>query len=103
MPPFSFVTLIRANSVNENNVVNFLNVVKKTAEQIEPQSPQNQYLGPIPSMQEKRAGRYRYNFQIKTSTRSRMHILLTKLIEQLRKTKSYSNVRWSIDVDPIEL
>ena len=103
MPPFSFVTLIRANSVNEKNVVDFLNLVKKMVERVEPQSPQNQYLGPIPSMLEKRAGRYRYNFQIKTHTRSKMHILLTKLIEQLSKTKSFSNVRWSIDVDPIEL
>ena len=103
MPPFSFVTLIRANSVNEKNVVDFLDLVKKMVERVEPQSPQNQYLGPIPSMLEKRAGRYRYNFQIKTRTRSKMHILLTKLIEQLSKTKSFSNVRWSIDVDPIEL
>jgi primosomal protein N' (replication factor Y) len=103
MPPFSFVTLIRANSVNEKNVVDFLDLVKKMVERVEPQSPQNQYLGPIPSMLEKRAGRYRYNFQIKTHTRSKMHILLTKLIEQLSKTKSFSNVRWSIDVDPIEL
>ena len=103
MPPFSFVTLIRANSVNEKNVVDFLNLVKKMVELVEPQSPQNQYLGPIPSMLEKRAGRYRYNFQIKTHTRSKMHIILTKLIEQLSKTKSFSNVRWSIDVDPIEL
>ena len=103
MPPFSFITLIRANSVNEKNVIDFLNLVKKMVELVEPQSPQNQYLGPIPSMLEKRAGRYRYNFQIKTRTRSKMHSLLTKLIKQLSKTKSYSNVRWSIDVDPIEL
>ena len=103
MPPFSFITLIRANSVNEKNVIDFLNLVKKMVELIEPQSPQNQYLGPIPSMLEKRAGRYRYNFQIKTRTRSKMRSLLTKLIKQLSKTRSYSNVRWSIDVDPIEL
>ncbi len=103
MPPFSFITLIRANSVNEKNVIDFLNLVRKMVELVEPQSPQNQYLGPIPSMLEKRAGRYRYNFQIKTRTRSKMHSLLTKLIKQLSKTKSYSNVRWSIDVDPIEL
>ena len=103
MPPFSFITLIRANSVNEKNVIDFLNLVKKMVELIEPQSPKNQYLGPIPSMLEKRAGRYRYNFQIKTRTRSKMRSLLTKLIKQLSKTRSYSNVRWSIDVDPIEL
>ncbi|GIR39311.1 MAG: hypothetical protein CM15mP51_00910 [Porticoccaceae bacterium] len=38
MPPFSFVTLIRANSVNEKNVIDFLNLVKKMVELVEPQS-----------------------------------------------------------------
>ena len=103
MPPFRHLALIRADSIYSERVINFLKHVRSMTNSIQPQNRSINYIGPLPSMLEKRAGRYRYLFQIRTKDRSQMHSLLTKLTHQMGTIKIPSSVRWSVDVDPIEL
>ena len=103
MPPFRHLALIRADSTHSDKVINFLKHVRSITNSIQPQNRSISYIGPLPSMLEKRAGRYRYLFQIRTKNRSQMHSLLTKLTHQMGTIKIPSSVRWSVDVDPVEL
>jgi primosomal protein N' (replication factor Y) len=52
---------------------------------------------------EKRAGRFRAQLLLQASKRSELHRLLKPWIQQLEDSKSGRKVRWSLDVDPIEM
>jgi primosomal protein N' (replication factor Y) len=52
---------------------------------------------------EKRAGRIRAQLLLQASKRSELHRLLHPWVKQLEECKTGRKVRWSLDVDPIEM
>ena len=103
LPPFRHMAVIRAESDRANEAETFLRTARNIAEGINHPSPLISYLGPLPAMLEKRAGRYRFVLQIDASKRSILQILLDALIVELNLHKDARRVRWSIDVDPQEM
>ena len=59
-------------------------------------------MGPLPALMERRKGRYRYYFQIEAVQRANLQRFVGLLAQQLETEKRFSNVRWSVDVDPQE-
>jgi primosomal protein N' (replication factor Y) len=51
----------------------------------------------------KRAGSYRYQLLFQHHNRRALHQLLTGIIAQVSHLKLAAKVRWSLDVDPIDL
>ena len=103
LPPFRHMAVIRAESDRANEAEKFLRTARNIAEGINHPSPLISYLGPLPAMLEKRAGRYRFVLQIDASKRSILQVLLDALIVELNLHKDARRVRWSIDVDPQEM
>jgi primosomal protein N' (replication factor Y) len=103
LPPFRHMALIRAESDRANEAESFLRLARSIAERISPPSPLVTYLGPLPAMLEKRAGRFRFVLQINASKRSLLQSLLSALALTLEEHKDSRRVRWSIDVDPQEI
>ena len=103
LPPFRHMAVIRAESDRANEAEKFLRTARNIAEGINHPSPLISYLGPLPAMLEKRAGRYRFVLQIDASKRSTLQVLLDALIVELNLHKDARRVRWSIDVDPQEM
>ena len=103
LPPFRHMAVIRAESDRANEAEKFLRTACNIAEGINHPSPLISYLGPLPAMLEKRAGRYRFVLQIDASKRSILQVLLDALIVELNLHKDARRVRWSIDVDPQEM
>ena len=103
LPPFRHMAVIRAESDRANEAETFLRTARNIAERINHPSPLVSYLGPLPAMLEKRAGRYRFVLQIDASKRSILQVLLDALIVELNLHKDARRVRWSIDVDPQEM
>ena len=103
LPPFSQLTLIRADAAHANNAENFLRLARQCAEAIMPASTQINYLGPLPALMERRNARYRYLLQITGERRSDLNYLLSKLVLELEKLPESRRVRWGVDVDPQEL
>ena len=66
------------------------------AEQIE-------LLGPIPAPMERRAGRYRAQLLVQSEHRRALHRFLQSWILRLSELKIGRKVRWSLDVDPLDL
>lgn len=79
----------------------FLQQVQKQAEQYH--VDQVEILGPVPSPMEKRAGRYRAQLLLQSTYRRPLHQLLTPLAPEIENLKKSHTVRWSIDVDPMDM
>ncbi len=60
-------------------------------------------LGPAPAPMEKRAGRYRGQLLLEARERPLLQRLLTDWLGKVRELPEARKVRWSIDVDPMEL
>jgi len=52
---------------------------------------------------ERRAGRHRAQLLLQASNRATLHRLLTPWLQALEQLPGSRSVRWSIDVDPLDL
>ena len=105
LPPYSFMALLRAeaNAVAQTN--EFLDNAYDLAEQllITHRIRGVELLGPVPSSMERRAGRYRAQLLVLGEQRSSLHQLLHMLLATLEQHPLARRVRWSIDVDPMDM
>lgn len=101
LPPHHHLALIRAEAINKNFPLQFLNSVKKLAQQITPSHVE--ILGPVPSIMPRRAGRSRAQLLLQSPQRNHLHNLLNKLALKISELPTARRVRWSLDVDPREM
>lgn len=94
---------LRSEAPDVRDADQFLRLARQHAERLAPPSPQFGYLGPLPPAMEKRSGRYRRQLSIHASSRPRLQQLLTLLCQQLEQTPLGKKVRWSVDVDPVDM
>jgi len=110
MPPFSHLALIRAEAGNNQNPERFLNKARRLSAGLIQQyrlnagnGAQLSLLGPLPAPMEKRAGKFRAQLLLQAQHRSSLQLLLRKLCPELEAMKESRLVRWSIDVDPVDM
>lgn len=60
-------------------------------------------LGPAPAPMLRRQGRYRFQLLLQAESRGALQATLAMLAPELESLKGARRVRWSIDVDPLEL
>ncbi len=101
LPPFSFQALLRVYASNPADPQAFLKSVCTTIKQIN--NNNTLILGPVSAPMAKRAGYYHFQLLLQNKHRKHLQILLDQLIPQLYKLKEGKKVRWSIDVDPVDL
>jgi primosomal protein N' (replication factor Y) len=100
-PPFTRLALIRSAALKPQDALAFL---QRAAELIRTEQPEFlRVLGPVNAPMARKAGRYRSQLLIQSSDRKTLHTLLAKLRPALEAEPAARKVRWSIDVDPIEL
>jgi len=101
LPPFSHQALIRADASRKDTVREFLEGLSST---LSPTTfPKVMVLGPVPSPMERRGNRYRWQVLLQSPQRSALHQALDSLRQHLKDDPKRWSVRWSIDVDPIDL
>ncbi|RKZ96150.1 MAG: primosomal protein N', partial [Gammaproteobacteria bacterium] len=101
MPPAGSLCVIRAEDKQEQLAIQFLTEVLAIFNQHNQQ--QVLLLGPVPAIMEKRAGRYRAQLLLSSQHRKPIHQLLDHYIDVISALKLARKVRWSIDIDPIDL
>ncbi len=101
LPPFSYQALLRAHAIDSESPMMFLQAVAESARILG--SSHIQILGPVAAPMAKRAGLYRYQLLLQSTKRQDLHLLLDKLIPVIEKHKLAKKVRWSLDVDPVDL
>ena len=100
-PPFSRLALIRASAGNRDDAHAFLDRARQLAEHASIEGVR--ILGPVSAPMERKAGRYRAQLLLQSRERAGLHRLLGFLRDNLEGSQASRRVRWSIDVDPIEL
>ncbi|GIZ12784.1 primosomal protein N' [Pseudomonas sp. NCCP-436] len=105
LPPFSHMALLRAEAHKPGQAEAFLDEACAEAEHLLGQLGLNgiELLGPVPAPMERRAGRFRAQLLLQSNARANLHRLLTPWLQFLEQSPSGRAVRWSLDVDPIDL
>jgi len=97
LPPFTFQALLRADANYPSYPEKFLRSL--TMQPIEG----CEFAGPVPAAMEKKAGKFRYHLIIQAKSRKRLHQAILQLLSQIPNNEWQGKVRWSLDIDPIDL
>lgn len=100
LPPFSAMALLRAEASQRTTPMAFLSKAYNIA--MRHNNQHVELLGPLPAPMERRAGRYRAQLLLQATQRKSLQELLTPLLAELDRLDDARQVRWSIDVDPVE-
>jgi primosomal protein N' (replication factor Y) len=100
-PPFTRLALIRAGAHKHADAIRFLEFAQRTVVDLADASLR--VLGPVDAPMARKAGRYRAQLLLQSSHRQSLHRVLASLRPLLEEQPIGRKVRWSIDVDPIEL
>ena len=57
----------------------------------------------MPAAMEKKAGKYRFHLILQAKSRPELHTAIRQIIEQSQQNEWLNKVRWTIDIDPIDL
>ena len=98
LPPYHFLTLIRAQGKNVSKVLQFLHAVKQQLHLNE-----MAVLGPAPAPLARKADQHRMQLLVKSPSRKKLNTVLTGVRDWLAFNKMANDVRWNVDVDPVDL
>ena len=101
MPPYSRLALLQVESSEQASALNFAVSITQYARSIA--TDKVELLGPLPAPMEKRAGRFRIQLQCKARGRVDLQKFLGQLCPYIEASKIPNKVRWSLDIDPLDL
>ncbi len=98
-PPFAHVAALRASASTLAAATDFLRQARALA-----RLPRGlKLLGPAPAAMTKRAGRYHAQVLLESRERAPLHRALGAWLPAVEALKHPRDLRWSLDVDPLEL
>ena len=100
-PPFARIALVRAEATTALAPMKFLRAALAISRQHALRGVQ--LLGPAPAPMERRAGRYRAQLLLHAATHSPLQKFMSTWLPELEALPEARRVRWSIDVDAIDL
>lgn len=101
LPPYSHMALLRAEAGQAAAPEAFLDQAERLAHQLGATGVE--LYGPMPAVMERRAGKYRHQLLLQAQNRADLHRLLRPWTPQLNTLPGARKVRWSLDVDPVDL
>lgn len=99
LPPFAHQVLLRAEAAQRQAVDSFLAEACAAL----PANHGLQIAGPMPAPMPLRAGRQRGQLLLEAANRRELHATLRPWAAQLARLTGARKVRWSLDVDPLDL
>lgn len=102
LPPYAYMAMIRAQANDPTLGQRFLKEIQQRLK-AQPRPDKIAILGPVPAPMLKRQGQYRYQLLLQSPSRQALHALLNDATQLLEKTPFSKRLRWSLDVDPIEM
>ncbi|MBK9654535.1 MAG: primosomal protein N' [Rhodanobacteraceae bacterium] len=100
LPPVGHAALLRAEHVDGGKADRFLADVLAAC----PAALRNavEISGPLPAPQPRRQARWRFQLVVMSAERGPLHAFLTAAVEAAHAHARDRNLRWSIDVDPLD-
>lgn len=103
LPPYTYLTLFRAEANQSQLVEDFLRQVRHTLEANPLFDRGCLVLGPTPAPLAKRAGKYRWQLLLQTQSRPQMQRLLASSKAAINMLPIAKKVRWTLDIEPQDL
>ena len=101
LPPYSYHALLRVQALEPETPKLFFQALKALFQKIK--SGHTLVLGPVAAPMAKRAGQYRYQMLFQNTRRDELQVFLKTLMPALTQLKQAKKIRWSLDVDPVDL
>jgi len=98
-PPFAHLALWQAEAAKREPAFALLERVRIAAQGERAVT----VLGPAPLAMERKDGRYRAQLLFQSSQRGALHALVDRALVQVRTSPEARRVRWSVDIDPLEI
>jgi primosomal protein N' (replication factor Y) len=99
-PPFAHLALLRAEAKHADPAMHFLHAAKRL---LHDAAPAVELLGPLPAPMPRRAGFQRTQLVLSATRRPLLHAALQAALPAIRALPEARKVRWSLDVDPVDL
>jgi primosomal protein N' (replication factor Y) len=99
LPPCSFMAVMRCDAKQLSSAEQFLTTVSQGLQN----HKQCDIIGPLPAPMARRAGRFRCSLLFQAAKRSQLHTALNQACHVAEQQRRLGDLRWSIDVDPIEM
>jgi primosomal protein N' (replication factor Y) len=97
-PPFTHLALLRAEATHADPPMQFLQQARDLLG-----DAGIEISGPLPAPMPRRAGYLRAQLVLASTQRRRLHAALEALVPRLHALPEARKLRWSLDVDPVEL
>lgn len=106
LPPFQYSALLHANSFDLGLLQQFMESCRQTL--IDHKNncqvhAEIEFIGPMPSPTEKRNNRFRYQIQMYSSSRSKLHTAVSTVEQMVNHMKGIGKIRFGIDIDPLTM
>lgn len=108
LPPYNYLAIFRAEAKKQERAIEFLESLKTAAQRMGAKTSANseaalQVLGPAPAVMERKADHYQMQLIMQSKNRAKLQQLLAQLKEQILILRIPSGLKWSLDVDPVEM
>lgn len=101
LPPHTCMALLRAEAADADLPKAFLADARRVGQRVRPADVA--LLGPVPALMERRAGRHRAQLLVESARRRPLHRFLGEWLDEIGGLPEARRVRWSLDVDPVEI
>ncbi len=101
LPPYSYQVLMRSEANTLDRALNFLSSIKQ--QYFQSTTTKFKLLGPIPAPMERRLGKYRAQLLFQAPERNFIQKWLQHIVPQIEAEAQTKRIRWSLDVDPIDM
>ena len=102
-PPFAYLALLRAEARHADPPMQFLQMARQALRESGLRNSGIDVHGPLPAPMPRRAGYQRVQLLLSSPSRPALHAALDALMPLLRAAPEARKVRWSLDVDPVDL
>jgi len=103
LPPWSQLAILRAESARETTAMDWLENTKLAAAALLGRGSPVLLMGPAPAPMVRRGGRFRAQLLVQAPGRADLHAFLAGWLPGIEADPESRRVRWSIDVDPVDL
>jgi primosomal protein N' (replication factor Y) len=100
-PPYSRLAMLRAEAKDTARLDEFLRAAAHCGQRFA--APDVKVLGPAPALIARRADHFRAHLLIESATRAVLQRFLARWLPQVEALPGPPGLRWSIDVDPLEV
>ncbi|XKD95040.1 primosomal protein N' [Morganella morganii] len=102
LPPYTSQVMIRAEDQNNQRANAFLQTVRQLFESHPLRDEHFWLMGPLPAIQAKRGGRFRWQLLLQHPSRSQLQKIVAQAIPYIQQMPESRKVRWNVDVDPTD-